>query len=185
VDDDGRTVAVPGQPDAMTTPHLADVPVTTQRELRRRWAAVLEPPVFAARSMWIMWLRADGSTLPTLVPIDELPREPDARTTTGLVDLAGTVADEHTDGIGHVAFALCRSGQPTCSGNDQAWADGLQRAAGEAGLSSWSLHLAAGGAVLPLVAPPWPRGDGEEQDRPGPAPGISRRSSAPRRARRA
>lgn len=157
---DGAARTVPGgqQPGAMTTPPLADAPVTTQRALRRRWAAVLAPPVFAARSLWIMWLRADGTTLPTLVPIDELPRRFDAVATHGLVELAGTVADEHGGGDGHVAFALCRPGHPTCTGSDQEWADGLRRAATRAGLRSWSLHLAAGGAVLPLVPPPWPAG---------------------------
>jgi hypothetical protein len=146
----------------MTTPPLAGAPVTTRRGLRRHWAAVLEPPVFAARSMWIMWLRADGSTLPTLVPIDELPRQFDAVATSGLVELALTISEEHGGGQGHVAFALCRPGHPICTGGDQEWADGLQRAATRAGLHSWSLHLAAGGAVVPVVHPPWPRGSGEE-----------------------
>ncbi len=158
MDGDGPTAAGPGQPGAMTTPHLADVPVTTQLELRRRWAAVLEPPVFAARSMWVMWLRPDGSTLPTLVPVDELPRRPDPRTTDQLVDVARTVGDEHAGAGGHVALALCRPGHPICTASDQAWADDLERATRAVGLGSWSLHLAAGGEVLPLVAPPWPPG---------------------------
>jgi hypothetical protein len=105
-----------------------------------------------------MWLRADGTALPLVVPIDDLPRPFDRDTADGLVDVAGAFRDEHTAGIGHVAMALCRPGHATCSALDRQWADGLARAATAAALPDWSLHLAAGGAVVPLVAPPWPAG---------------------------
>jgi hypothetical protein len=141
----------------MTTPPLADVPVTTQRGLRERWADVLAPPVFSARSLWIMWLRPDGTALPTLVPIDELPHRFDPGSARSLVELAATISEEHSGGDGHVAFALCRPGHPASTPGDQEWAAGLHRAAARADLRSWSLHLAAGGAVVTLVEPPWPR----------------------------
>ncbi|SDY49388.1 hypothetical protein SAMN05661080_03642 [Modestobacter sp. DSM 44400] len=109
-----------------------------------------------------MWLGADGTSLPLLVPIDDLPRPFDRGTADGLVGMAGAVRDEHTAGIGHVAMALCRPGHATCTAADRGWADGLAAAA--AGLVDWSLHLAAGGAVVPLAAPPWPSsGPGAEQ----------------------
>jgi hypothetical protein len=131
-------------------------PVTTSRDLHQRWREVLEPPVFAARSLWLMWLHADGRALPLIVPVDELPRRFDAVAARGLVELATTIRDEQTTSSGHVALALCRPGQATVTGSDREWADGLGRAAADGGLDSWSLHLAAGGFVAPLVAPPWP-----------------------------
>jgi hypothetical protein len=141
----------------MTTPRLTDVPVTTPEELCRRWAAVLAPPVFTARSLWIMWLNEDGSTLPLIVPVDDLPPRFGERDARGVLELATVVRDEQTGGSGHVAFALCRPGHATCTPGDQELSDGLARGATGVGLSSWSLHLAAGGTVVPLVAPPWPR----------------------------
>lgn len=140
----------------MPTPRLTDVPVTTPQALCRRWAALLEPPVFAARSLWIMWLHEDGSTLPLVVPVDDLPPQFDEGDARGVLELATMVRDEQAGGTGHVAFALCRPGHATCTPGDQEWSDGLSRAASGAGLDSWSLHLAAGGTVVPLVAPPWP-----------------------------
>jgi hypothetical protein len=140
----------------MPPPPRADVPVTTPSALRRRWTDLLEPPVFGARSLWLMWLQADGTALPLMVPIDELPRRPDADTTDRIMDLAGTVHDEGTAGGGHVAAALCRPGHATCTEADQQWAEALGRSATRSGLTDWSLHLAAGGDVLPLVPPPWP-----------------------------
>lgn len=140
----------------MSTPRLTDAPVATPRALRRRWADVLEPPFFSSRSLWVMWLQADGTAVPLVAPIDDLPRRLDAVVARGVLDLATTVRTEQTTDAGHVAFALCRPGHATCTGSDQEWADGLARAAERTGLADWSLHLAAGGAVVPLVAPPWP-----------------------------
>jgi hypothetical protein len=143
----------------MTSPRLADLPVTTPRALRHRWAEVLDPPSAGTRSLWLMWLRADGTALPLVVPIDQLPRDADPDTLARLVEVAAGLRDEHTGGAGHVAAALCRPGHATCTATDRGWADELGRAATAAGLTDWSLHLAAGGEVVPLVAPPWPAGD--------------------------
>jgi hypothetical protein len=137
---------------------LVAEPVATARELHERWGEVLEPPVFAARSLWLMWLDADGRGLPLIVPIDELPRRFDAVAARGLVQLATTIRDEQTAGGGHVALALCRPGHATVTSSDREWADGLGRAAADGDLGSWSLHLAAGGTVVPVVEPPWPAG---------------------------
>ena len=44
----------------MTKPPLADVPIRSADELTSRWAALLDPPMFGARSLWLMWLGATG-----------------------------------------------------------------------------------------------------------------------------
>ena len=130
-------------------------PVTTAAALQQRWAEVLAPPVFTARSLWLTWLDDAGVAVPLVVPIDELPRRFDAVAARGVVQLARTVLDEQAGG-GHVALALCRPGRLPANHGDQEWADGLGRAAAAGGLNSWSLHLAAGGSVQAMVAPPWP-----------------------------
>src|SRR3712207_6339450 len=93
----------------MTTPPLAQVPVRSDAELTRRWAALLEPPVFAARSLWLMWLTPDGRSLPIVVPVDDLPESPELLTLRGLAD----VHDAVTEGVdvAHLAMALCRPGR--------------------------------------------------------------------------
>ena len=142
----------------MTSPRLADVPVTTAGALRHRWAQLLEPPYFGARSLRLLWLHADGTALPLVVPIDDLPRPFARDTADGLIGLAGALREAGTAGTGHVAMALCRPGHATCTALDRQWADGLGHAAAAVGLADWSLHLAAGGMVVPLVDPPWPEG---------------------------
>ncbi len=104
----------------MTTPPLAQVPVRSAAELTRRWADLLDPPVFAARSLWLMWLTEDGRSLPLVVPVDELPARPDLL-------VLGRLADFHeavTEGVhvAHLAMALCRPGHPMTTAADEVWA---------------------------------------------------------------
>src|SRR3954469_21200760 len=136
----------------MTTPPLAAVPIRSAEELTARWAAMLEPPVFGARSLWLMWLDHEGLTLPVVLPVDDIPPVPQAAMLEGLRQLHLGIAQDRLTRGGHLAMALCRPGQPQATKYDDAWAEGLREALGGLPLAqSWSLHLAAGGSVLPLV----------------------------------
>lgn len=142
----------------MTTPPLAQVPVRSAAELTRRWAAVLEPPVFAARSLWLLWLGDDGCMLPLVMPIDDLPRLPDRAMLRGLLDLHEAVVEQWA-GAGHLAMALCRPGHVAITAEDDEWAEALRETLDPSLGEGWSLHLAAGGRVVPLVEAPsstWP-----------------------------
>ena len=138
----------------MTEPPLADVPVRSAADLTSRWSGVLDPPIFGARSLWLVWLGSDGLALPILVPVDDVPLVPDPGLTAGLLQIhAGVVAD-HLGGTGHLALALCRPGRPYPTRDDERWAARLHGALDEELAGTWSLHLAAGGRVSQLVAPP-------------------------------
>jgi hypothetical protein len=136
----------------MTTPPLAQVPVRSAAELTQRWADLLDPPVFAARSLWLSWLHEDGTTLPVVMPVDDVPRAPDLPTLRGLVHLHEAVV-EHTHDITHLAMALCRPGHAVVTAEDDEWAATLHTVLDDAIESRWSLHLAAGGRVVPVVEP--------------------------------
>ena len=139
----------------MTTPPLAQVPVRSAAELTRRWADLLDPPVFAARSLWLSWLHQDGTALPVVMPVDDVPRVPDLPTLRGLAHLHEAVA-EHSPDITHLAMAYCRPGRAVVAAEDGEWAEGLHTVLDDAIGSSWSLHLAAGGQVVPVVElPTW------------------------------
>lgn len=133
----------------MTKPPLTDAPVRSAVALTDRWAAVLEPPVFGARSLWLTWLD-DGYQLPVLIPIDDIPRQPEPSTLANLARICSSVTEDHVVGSSHVAMALCRPGQPEITDADTAWADALREALSSIE-GSWSLHLAAGGSVVPMV----------------------------------
>lgn len=139
----------------MTKPPLADVPICSAADLTERWTTVLDPPVFGARSLWLMWLGADGRMLPIVVPVDDIPELSDYPLLEGLRGLHGAVVETHLDGKGHLAMALCRPGGPEITTTDDEWAHDLRLLFDEQYTdSTWSLHLAAAGAVLPIVGLP-------------------------------
>ena len=136
----------------MTKPPLADVPVRTAAELTRRWMTMLDPPVFGARSLWLTWLDADGRMLPVVIPVDDIPLVPDAGMLQGLLQLHDAVTAEHLGGEGHLAMALCRPGRPAITADDDEWAEALRELLDGGQIDgTWSLHVAAAGAVLPIV----------------------------------
>ena len=136
-----------------TTPPLADVPIRSADDLTRRWTALLDPPVLGTRSLWLCWCGSDHRLLPVVVPVDDLPLLPDHGVLRGLLALHDAV-NERTDCVdGHLAMALCRPGPPLVTAEDDEWAEALREDLDSGIDGSWSLHLAAGGSVLPLVGP--------------------------------
>jgi hypothetical protein len=138
----------------MTTSSLAEVPIRSAAELTERWATVLAPPVFGARSLWLLWLDADGRMLPVVVPVDDVDRRPDAALVAGLLEVHGGVAKQFLDGSAHLAMALCRPGAPEVTEDDAAWVAELPVMFGAEVDGTWSLHLAAGGQVIELIGRP-------------------------------
>ncbi len=138
----------------VTTPSLTDVPIRSSLALTRRWADVLQPPVFGRRSLWLTWLGTDGLQAPLVVPIDDLPVRPDRPRIAGLLDVHRQVADHLGDADAHLAMALCRPGEPVATADDTAWASALHELLDDVLDGTWSLHLAAAGRVEPLVDAP-------------------------------
>ena len=135
-----------------TTPPLADVPIRSADDLTSRWTALLNPPVFGARSLWLSWLATDGRMLPVVVPVDDLPLVPDPALVMGLRQVHDSILEEQLNGDGHLALALCRPGEPAITEDDDEWAEALRSALDDGQIDgSWSLHLGAGGSVVPLV----------------------------------
>ncbi|TFV47803.1 hypothetical protein [Blastococcus sp. TF02A-35] len=135
----------------MTTPSLDDAPVRSAAELTARWRVLLDPPLFTARSLWLTWLGADGRQLPIVIPVDGVPLGPDVALLVDLRQVHGSVVADQLGGRGHLALALCRPGTCSPTPEDDAWVEALRELLDDA---SWSLHLAADGDVVALVAGP-------------------------------
>ena len=143
----------------MTKPPLADVPIRSADALTRRWATVPDPPVFGARSLWLTWLDTSGLILPLVIPIDDVPPVPEEFALRGLLQMHETIAEQRD--VAHLALALCRPGEAIATEDDETWAAFLRDGLDDSIDETWSLHLAAGGRVEPLVEPPplfWTRG---------------------------
>ena len=136
----------------MTKSPSAVAPIRSAAELTDLWTALLDPPIFGARSLSLLWLHEDGRPLELIIPFDDLPLLPDHAMVFGLLSVHETVSDARLDGGGHLAMALCRPGRPEITEDDDAWVDALSEVLDDRLDGSWSLHLAAGGTVAPLVA---------------------------------
>jgi hypothetical protein len=133
----------------VTTPELARVPVRSALALTRRWVALLAPPIFTARSLWLTWLDDSGLMLPLVIPIDDVPETPDSYVLRGVLQMHEAVTAQR--GVAHLALALCRPGDPVVTEDDDEWLEALREDLDEQIDETWSLHLAAGGAVVPVV----------------------------------
>ena len=101
----------------------------------------------------VAWVGDDGLMLPLVTPIDEIPLRPDRDMMPGVLGLHEAVAGLHPTPV-HLAMALCRPGRPAVIPDDASWAEALREEVGDHLDGPWSLHLAAGGSVLPVVNPP-------------------------------
>jgi hypothetical protein len=136
----------------VTTPELARIPVRSPLALTRRWVTLLAPPVFGARSLWLTWLDDQGLMLPLVIPIDDVPLTPDSHVLRGVRQMHETVIAQR--GVAHLAMALCRPGNSVLTEDDDEWVEALRADLDDGIDETWSLHLAAGGAVVSVVGLP-------------------------------
>jgi hypothetical protein len=61
-----------------TAPELLAVPVITDRDVLDRVAAIISPAARRYRTLWLFFLHRDGIQANLVVPIDDLPEQPEA-----------------------------------------------------------------------------------------------------------
>ncbi|MCF6746177.1 hypothetical protein E9529_18245 [Blastococcus sp. KM273128] len=135
-----------------TRPH-PDIPVTDDGELTERWGTLLHldgPP--SDRRLFLTWLRGDGTMVKLLIPVEELPVEPDRVAIGGLADLHAVVAEaEGVEGADlHLAMCLERPGPATPTPDDAAWSAAIESIVRERDGIDCSLHLHDGRSACPL-----------------------------------
>src|SRR3712207_6361870 len=95
-----------------TLPTLTTIPLTDDHQLTQRWADLLAPGAVGTRTLWLAWLRPDGTMLPVLVPIEDMPERATAAGLRGVPELHAAVAG--LDGVDpdelHLTMALERPG---------------------------------------------------------------------------
>jgi hypothetical protein len=113
-------------------------PVRTSADLFALWQRLMGHGGFGRSSIWVVFLDADGVVQPVIMPIDDIPPEPDG---VAVRNLARVVADVFDDGTGaSVALLLSRPGPAGMTDADRRWARALLD--GFRGLTRWPVHLA-------------------------------------------
>jgi hypothetical protein len=119
--------------------HVSEFPpVRTSADLCALWQRLMGSGGFGRASIWVVFLDADGAVQPVIMPVDDIPPEPDAA---AVRNLARAVADVFDDGTGaSVVLLLSRGGPPAMTDADRRWARALVD--GFRGLTRWPVHLA-------------------------------------------
>ena len=144
-----------------TRPHPA-VPVTSDVQLTERWRALLQldgPP--SRRTLFLAWLRRDGSMVPLLMPVEDVPLEPDRVALGNLVTVHDTVAETEDVDTGelHVALLLERHGPAGLSPDDHAWCSAVEALLRDRAGLDCSLHVGNGRTAVPVLPRrSWPVG---------------------------
>lgn len=101
------------------------------------------PGGFAMSSLWMVFLDEDSRLSPVIVPIDDLPAEPDDQSVRNLAWIIGDLLREGA--AASVALLLSRPGPRAMTDADRRWARALRDALRE--LPIWPVHLATRGHV--------------------------------------
>ena len=142
-----------------TRPHPT-VPVTSDDELTERWGALLHldgPP--ARRTLFLTWLRPDGTMVPLLIPVEDVPLEPDRASLGNLATVHATVAEAEGVDLGelHLALLLERHGPAGLSPDDHAWCSAVEAVLRDGAGVDCSMHVGNGRTAVPvLVRRNWP-----------------------------
>lgn len=145
-----------------TTRPAPTLPVTDDGQLTQRWADLLPPGPSQDRTLWLAWLRPDGTMVPTLVPVEELPELPSSSIASGILTLHDVIADaERVDPDDlHLTVALQRPGPlgDDLTEADEEWYDVLDEAVVPVLELGCSFHVYDGRSVRQLRARlHWPR----------------------------
>lgn len=125
-------------------------PILNDRDLHERWRALMGELGFDDRTLWVTFIEPDGTMVPHIVQVVDLPAYPTGDNLDALVEMCVRALD----GIGSEAgFAtlLSRPGTSILTDSDRAWAVGTAAAARERGVRTYPMHLATDQAVRVLA----------------------------------
>ena len=101
------------------------------------------------RSLWLLFLAADAVQLPVVVPIDDVPANPDPDTAGSICDLTAHVLNDAAPG-GSAVITLVRDNVLSVTDSDQQWLTALRAAAARTGVHLRMICLATRDGVRRL-----------------------------------
>jgi hypothetical protein len=123
--------------------------IRTSADLLALWTRLVPSAERRRRTLWLAFLDSHGRTLPTAMPIDDLPAEPDALLCRNLGKI---LADLVSSGHAHSGLLLLvRPGSDAATASDRRWAAMLRDAVGTE-LCRWPVHLATPAGTQSLEA---------------------------------
>jgi hypothetical protein len=136
----------------MTTQQPTDLPpLRTEHDVLARVRRLVGHAI-TDRQLWLMFVDGDDRQAPVVVPISDLPRNPERR---GLGALTAVLAGMREQlgtahGPGSVIFTRERPGQDAVLPLDRAWATALTDVCRTAGVALRGVYLSTSGGVQRL-----------------------------------
>lgn len=140
----------------MTTPKIHDMPaLRTDADVLDR-VTLLIGPAARDRQLWVVFIDGDGRQAPVMMPISDMPVDPEPGTTSGLATVLGEFRHDLTtaNGAGSVVLVLERLGRDDVVGRDRDWARALSGACAAGDVPLRGLFLSTPNGVQPLPISP-------------------------------
>ena len=124
-------------------------PLETDTDVLDRVGQLIDLDSRRDRSLWLMFLAANAVQLPVVVPIDDVPANPDPRDAGSICDMTAHVLNDAAPG-GSVVVTLTRERGRTVADSDQQWSAALRAAAAQTGVNLRMICLATTDGVRRL-----------------------------------
>jgi len=113
--------------------------ITNDTDLREHWVSLMGEETFEKPALWLVFIEHDRRVAPVVVPIEDIPDEPDDET---LAQVAVFVARAREElGVASVPMLLSRPGSGEMTAADRRWAKALTAAFRDQP-RQWPIHLA-------------------------------------------
>ena len=127
-------------------------PVDTDTDVLDRVDQLISHDARRDRSLWLMFLAADAVQLPVVVPIDDVPANPEPGAAESVCDVIARVLNDAVPG-GSVVITLVRDNGRGATDSDRNWLMALQTAAARTDLRLRMVCLATTDGVRRLESP--------------------------------
>ncbi len=120
--------------------------IATQSDLHEAWLRLMRPLGFAGRSLWLMFISADGDPVPQLTEITDLPARPSTRDVESMEHFLSHFGGSDI----RLGVLVTRSGAGGPDHDDHAWVSAVHDACRQAHVSCDVVHVATATAVTPV-----------------------------------
>lgn len=133
-----------------TTPdHDMSAPLITDAQVLDRMGSCMARQSPAGRSLWIMFIDPVGVQLPVIVPLEDVPENPEPAGAHAVCHMTAGVLSDAAPG-GSAVIALARPGTGQVRESDQRWASALREAAASEGMTLRMVCLATWDGIREL-----------------------------------
>jgi hypothetical protein len=117
-------------PGATLADQLSTIPVITDTDVLARVDVIIEPESRKPLTLWVFFLNPDGTQPMVIMPIDDLPEQPDVEDGEFVFQMLSHVFGPDSPG-GSLILTISRDGTTVMTEGDRCWLRALQHGVAE------------------------------------------------------